>query len=127
MLPRLRRLRFDYTDPDGEERPPWEVYYGVRLSEHCPDHFWRFFDLFVRYWPRRMFHRKFGYQTGFLAAKKRRTGQLLALYDDLAIELTERHLDCDTWFEWKEPDPLPDARLDPIWLALHIPKLTHSI
>src|SRR5438309_2040941 len=40
--------------------------------------------------------------------------------------MTERHLDCDTWFEWKEPDPLPDARPSPIWLGLHMPKYTRT-
>ena len=118
--------RFDYTDPDGEERPPWEVYQGVRLSERCPDHFWRYFDLFVRFWPRKMFHRKIGYPTGFLAVKKRRTGQLLPLFDNLAVETTERHLEYDTWFEWKERQVELFRRPDPIWFGLHIPKYTRT-
>lgn len=127
--------RIDATDLD--DRPPWEVFFGVRLSERCPDHFWRYFDLFVRYWPKKMFHRKGGYDSGFFAVKKRGTEQPVPLFPELAVELTERHLEFDTWFEWKQRDEWRDfllarpnpalrdywlARPDPIWLWLHMPK-----
>lgn len=108
----------DADDRDDDERPDSG---GVmRLSEAHPEPFWAYFDRFIKYWPRNTFHIKHAYEKGFVEKKRKGSWQSLPLFDALAVEMAERHLSAPIWSEWKGGD----YSHDPIWLALHIPKLT---
>ena len=109
----------DDDDPDDDLRPDRKTGAGLRWSEARPVEFWTYFDRFVRYWPKKSFHVKYAYPTGFVEKKRKGTDQSLPLFEELAVEMTERHLDADGWAEWKRSN-----RSSPIWLALHIPKYT---
>lgn len=109
----------DADDRDGDDERPDSG--GVmRLSEAYPEPFWAYFDRFIRYWLRKTYHVKHAYEKGFIEKKRRGSGQSLPLFDALAVELAERHLNAWNWAEWKG-DKYPH---DPIWLALYMPKLT---
>lgn len=111
-----------YVDADGrddeDERP--DAGGVMRLSESEHFRFWTYFYRFVRYWPRKTFHVKHGYDRGFVEKKKRGTWQPQPLFEEYAVELAERHLEAGVWAEWKGAD----RPHDPIWLALHMPKST---
>jgi hypothetical protein len=92
----------------------------MRLSEAYHDPFWTYFNRFVRYWPKMPYHVKHAYEKGFIEKKRKRSEQSLPLFEELAIETTERHLCSSTWSQWKG-ESYPD---DPVWLGLHMPKLT---
>ncbi len=94
---------------------------GIRLSEINPDHFQRYYDHFVRFAPKNAetgYYLKHGYHRSWFQPKtrgpERRTQHL---WEQRAIELTERHLDPDKWEWWKqangEPDPPPGLQ----WLG----------
>lgn len=119
-----------YTDelfPDETELYWYEpVQHGFRYrtSELNPTHFDRFFNRFVKKWPRKAFHLKRSYQTGFVQIKRRTPRIPLFLYDEIAVEYAERHLNCDYWGMWKSyfaGKPVPS---EPIWLGLHMPVRT---
>ncbi len=109
-----------YEDDDDPDRPDLLYGFGMRLSESMPFEFWTYFDRFVRYWPRKTFHVKYAYTSGFVERKRRHTNQSLPLFESLAVEMIERHLLADHWAMWKKRQ----GRTDPIWLALHMPKRT---
>lgn len=110
----------DDDDPDDDERPDRAIGMGMRLSELCHTEFWTYFDRFVRYWPKRTFHVKYGYPFGFVERKKRGSdNRSLPLFESLAVEMTERHLDPGHWAECRKEVSSP-----PIWLALHMPSKT---
>ncbi len=109
----------DDEDPEDDERPDRFYGLGMRLSESCHTEFWTYFDRFVRYWPRKSFHVKYSYPTGFAEKKKKPDKvQSLPLFEELAVEMTERHLSADQWAEWHRKSGIAT----PIWLALHMPK-----
>jgi len=110
----------DDDDPDDDLRPDRKLGTGLRWSESRPFEFWTYYDRFVRYWPKKRFHVKYAYQTGFMEKKRKGSDQPIPLFESYAVELTERHLDADSWADWKGRK----GRTDPIWLGLHIPKLT---
>lgn len=94
---------------------------GTRLSEINPDHFKRYYDHFVRFAPKNAetgYYLKHGYDRSWFQPKtrgpERRTQHL---WEQRAIELTERHLDPDKWEWWMqangEPDPPPGLQ----WLG----------
>ena len=116
--PTFADIGYFEQDDDDEFGPDFG---GVmRISESYYDQFWTYFNRFVRYWPRKSFNVKYAYEKGFIEKKKKRTGQVLPLFEKLAIEMTERHLCASNWSE-RKGESFPD---DPIWLALHMPKLT---
>lgn len=92
---------------------------AVRLSEAFPKSFAKFYDRFVRFWPRKSFHVKYGYVTGFVEKKTKSKAKPLPLFESLALEMAERHLDAASWRDWRGAR---DAT--PIWLAMHMPKKT---
>lgn len=47
----------------------------LRLSEASPAPFQLFSDRFVRYWPRKTFHLKYSYETGFVEKKIKGTAR----------------------------------------------------
>jgi hypothetical protein len=108
-----------YVDADGRDDENVRPDAGgvMRLSE--AEHF-RFWTYFVRYWPRKTFNVKYGYDRGFVEKKKRGTWQPQPLFEGYAVELAERHLDAGVWAAWKDGE----RQDDPIWLALHMPKST---
>lgn len=79
---------------------------GTRLSEINPDHFWRYYDHFVRYSPKNKetgYYVKWGYDRPWHQAKSRDAERrTLHLWEERAVELTERHLDPDKWEWWKQ-------------------------
>jgi len=108
----------DADDRDDDVRPDSG---GVmRLSEAYPEAFWTYFDRFIKFWPRKAFHVKHAYEKGFVEKKRKGSWQSLPLFDSLAVEMAERHLNAPIWSGWKGGD-YPH---DPIWLALHNPTLT---
>jgi hypothetical protein len=108
----------DDDHPDEEDLSNPGV---MRLSESCHTDFWAYFDRFVRYWPKKSFHVKYAYPTGFVEKKKKSDKvQSLPLFEQLAIEMTERHLSADQWAEWRRNSGIAT----PIWLALHMPKFS---
>ncbi len=109
-----------YFDPDDEVDLYSDFGSVMRLSEAWHDPFWTYFDRFVRYWPKMPFHVKYAYEKGFVEKKRKHTGNSLLLFEELAVEITERHLCSATWSQWKGVS-YPD---DPIWLGLHMPKST---
>ena len=110
----------DDDDPEDDLRPDRKVGAGIRWSEARPFEFWTYYDRFVRYWPKKKFNVKYAYQTGFVEKKRKGSDQPMPLFESYAIEMTERHLDSDSWGEWKKREGMTD----PIWLGLHIPNFT---
>ncbi len=97
--------------------------FGMRRSEVNPTEFHLFWERFIKFWPRRTFHVKWSYQTGF-CEKKKKNGNAQSLFPELAVEYAERHLCHDYWGMWKSlhaGKPIPSS---PIWLGLHMPKKT---
>jgi len=92
--------------------------FGIRLSEQDPIYFWLFYERFIKYWPRKTFNVKYDYTRGFIEKKKWKTDKALPLFDNLAVEWAERHLNNDYYEVWKRRPSKP------IWLALHMPKWT---
>lgn len=112
---------WDFVDEDDQEEHPNPEAYGVmRLSEAYLFPFWTYFNRFVRYWPQKRFHVKPAYNKGFMEKKRRKTGRSLPLFESLAIEMTERHLNPSNWAAWKGGNYSDD----PIWLGLYMPRLT---
>lgn len=110
-----------YCDPDDDEVDLYSDFGNVmRLSEAYHDPFWTYFNRFVRYWPKMPYHVKHAYEKGFIEKKRKHSEHSMQLFDGLAVEMTERHLCSATWSQWKGGS-YPD---DPIWLGLHMPKLT---
>ena len=71
---------------------------GVRLADLYPDDFQSYLARWVTYWPHSAdpgYHRRLSYQSGFI--KPRRA----ALGGPFLIEAVERHLNYDTWAEWR--------------------------
>jgi hypothetical protein len=108
----------DDDDPEDECRPDRRVGFGLRWSEARPYEFWTYYDRFVRYFPKKKFNVKYAYDKGFIEKKRRHgDGRALPLFESLAIEMTERHLDAEGWADWKK-----SSQRHPIWLGLHMPK-----
>lgn len=119
--------QFEFEDNDDvPELPGLITGEGVRLSEWLPVEFWTYFDRFIRYWPRKTFHIKYAYDTGFVEKKRRGTDRSLPLFEQLAVEYAERHLEADRWGMWKHKlSPTGFWKSPtPIWLALHMPRYT---
>jgi hypothetical protein len=94
---------------------------GIRLSEIYADDFQSYLDRWVKYWPHSAdpgYHRRLSYHSGFI--KPRRS----ALGGPFLIEAVERHLNYDTWAEWRYHQGRP-ARQEHgyYWLGLHAPGL----
>lgn len=108
---------------------PEDLGEGERLYHINPDDYERYFDRWVRFWPRKAdpgFHVKYGYESGFVL-KKKKDGRPLALFGDYLVQCVERHLDNDQWVEWREfhDKPVPPAfKKSDFWLALHAPRST---
>lgn len=106
--------------PDEEELPPEVLLgFGQRLSEVSPIEFAKYFDRFVRYSPQHSYHVKYGYASGFVEKQKKGTDIPQPFFEELAVEMTERHLDHEHWRIWKRYE-----KSNPIWLGLHFPKCT---
>lgn len=102
-----------------------EFDFGVRLSECNPDHFRRYFDRFVRYWPKNSesgFYVKRSYHKPWYMPKKK--DRRRHLWEEAAIEAAERHLDRDKWRWRKLSQGMYDPPDGPYWLGLYPPKRT---
>jgi hypothetical protein len=97
--------------------------FGMRRSELNPTEFHLFWERFIKFWPRRTFHVKRSYQTGF-CERKRKNGKSLSLFDAVAVEYAERHLCHVYWGMWKSVQSGQHVPSSPIWLGLHMPKKT---
>lgn len=98
--------------------------FGMRRSEVNPTEFHLFWERFIKFWPRRTFHVKWSYQTGFCEVKWKRRGTSLPLFDSVAVEYAERHLCHDYWGMWRSVQSGQHVPSSPIWLALFMPKKT---
>lgn len=95
----------------------------ARISEAEHTLFWMYYDRFIRYSPRKTHNIKSSYATGFIQRNYKhgkKAGKPIPLFDKLAVELTERHLDVANWADWKGETRFTDA----IWLALQMPRRT---
>jgi hypothetical protein len=103
---------------------------GERLSDIMTEKFQRYFDQWIRYWPKKHFIVKRAYdQPWFHALKKVKEGPrpYLPLYPALAIEHAEHHLDATTWMWWKQRQGYDRATDDSFWLGMSMPKKsTHA-
>lgn len=97
--------------------------FGMRRSELNPTEFHLFWERFIKFWPRRTFHVKRSYQTGF-CEKKKPNGNSQPLFPELAVEYAERHLCHVYWGMWKSVQSGQHVPSSPIWLGLHMPKKT---
>ena len=94
--------------------------FGMRRSEVNPTEFHLFWERFIKFWPRRTFHIKRGYQTGF--CEKKKNGSSQPLFPELAVDYAERHLCHVYWGMWRSVQSGQHVTSSPIWLALHMPK-----
>lgn len=90
------------------------------LNELSPDEFNRYLDLFFKYMPKRPFHVKRSYRTGFICQKgkyKDKSGEYdRPCYDDLVAKM----LDLDRW-NLLNPTKKEEEYF---WIALREPKKT---
>ncbi len=110
----------DENEPEEDEICSEALLAGftIRLSEQDPTYFWLFYERFIKWWNRKTFNVKYDYTRGFIEKKKWKTDKALPLFDKLAVEWAERHLNNDYWEVWKW------CPSKPIWLALHMPRWT---
>ena len=112
-----------------EENQQDEFGEGVRLSELQPEHFARYLQRWITYWPKKAdpgFNVKYGYDTGFVY-KQNKEGRRLPLFGDYLIQQVERHLSPLQWEEWRERQGKPVAprfQQSDFWLGLHMPNST---
>jgi hypothetical protein len=98
---------------------------GERLGSIMPNQFQAYIDRWVRYWPKKPFIVKQGYDRPWYHRKYKDKQEFLPLYPDLAIEWVERHLDGHQWMEWKSrQEPGCVHREEDFWLGLMMPRKT---
>jgi hypothetical protein len=102
---------------------PEDIGEGCRLSEIMPERFQAYFDRWVKYWPKKCFIYKRSYKQGWYYQKKKKSDQYQPLYESLAVEHTERHLDGHQWAEWREATGQRVYNQD-FWFGLGIPRKT---
>lgn len=97
---------------------------GERLSAIMPGQFQRYFDQWVKFWPRKSFIVKRGYDQKWYHQLRKKDRKYLPLFEELAVEHTEHHLDNTQWAEWKHTQGWTKATDAPFWFGLGMPKCT---
>jgi hypothetical protein len=119
---------YDSNLEDGFNQGDFELLPDERVSEVWAEDFQRYFDRWIRYWPkgkRTGYYRRFSYDAPFYQAKSRKKpGENGHLWGDLLVEQVERHLDQQQWKNRKEAKQYTPIKHSQFWLGLNMPKKT---
>ncbi len=106
----------------------------VRISEAFPNEFQQYCEHFIDFFPKTPYHVKTTYEksgpyTGWVAKKRRKTKQPLALVDTKSwlnrTNTVERHLDYEQWWIYQEfMGNSTGPRTDFYWLGLNQPRMS---
>ena len=99
-----------------------------RISEVWPDDFERYFDRWIRYWPKNSesgYYQKLAYDAPFFLPKSKKNPEKNRhLWEDYLVEQVERHLDPEHWKYRKEAKQFTQVKHSEFWLGLNMPSKT---